>query len=274
MKKFTFTLSAILILVTLSSHDMFLKLKSYYVSADSNIDIHLYNGTFDKSENVITRDRMTDVSMIYPDGTRDRLTNDSWTDQGNITVLSTQTKDPGSYVVGVSTLPKMIELSSEDFNNYLAHDGVMDVLNERKKSGEDQKNAREKYSKHVKAIFQAGASSSGHYKKKLGYPIEFIPVQNPYDLKVNGDLQVQLLSKGQPVSNQLVYASYAGFHGHSDTGGHVEAIKTRTNNKGVATITLSKAGHWYVRAIHMVKSNEEGVDYESNWATLTFEIKE
>ena len=31
--------------------------------------------------------------------------------------------------------------------------------------------------------------------------------------------------------------------------------------------------HWYVRAINMVKPPAEDVDYESNWATLTFEIK-
>ena len=273
MKKFAFTLSALIILVTLSSHDMFLKMKSYYVSADSDITIHLYNGTFDKSENVITRDRMTDVSMIHPDGTRKRIGNENWSEEGNITVLSGKTAGPGVYVAGVSTLPRMIELSAEDFNGYLAHDGVLDVLDARKQSGEDKNAAREKYSKHVKAIFQAGNSSNGDYKRSLDYPIEFVPLQNPYELNVNDNLQVQLLSKGKPVANQLIYASYGGFHSHSDTGGHVEAVKTHTDGEGVATIALSKAGHWYVRTIHMVKSTEENVDYESNWATLTFEIK-
>ncbi len=201
MKKSTITLSTLVILVTLSSHDMFLKMKSYYVSTDANITLHLYNGTFDKSENVITRDRMTDVSIVHPDGTRKRLGDDHWSEEGNITVLSAQTKSPGTYVAGVSTLSRMIELSAEDFNNYLAHDGVMDVLDARKKSGEDQKGAREKYSKHVKAIFQAGNASTGAYKQKLDYPIEFIPLQNPCELKVNEKLQVQLLSKGKPVSN-------------------------------------------------------------------------
>ena len=30
---------------------------------------------------------------------------------------------------------------------------------------------------------------------------------------------------------------------------------------------------WSLRLIRMVKVAEEGVDYESNWATLTFEAK-
>ena len=33
-----------------------------------------------------------------------------------------------------------------------------------------------------------------------------------------------------------------------------------------------QSGAWYVRIIHMVPVEEEGVDYESLWATLTFAV--
>jgi len=33
-------------------------------------------------------------------------------------------------------------------------------------------------------------------------------------------------------------------------------------------------GRWYVRTIHMVETTDEAdVDYESNWATLTFQVR-
>lgn len=272
MKKLIYALTAVTFLLTLSSHDMFLKMESYHVKPNSNVSIHLYNGTFDKSENSITRDRMADVSLVKPDGSRTRLPNNAWSDVDNITVLETKTSGEGTYVVGVSTLAKMIDLSATDFNQYLAHDGIVDVLEARKSSGEDQQAANEKYSKHVKAIFQATSTTTNNFNKELGYPIEFIPLQNPYDLSVGEKLSVKLLFNGKPVKNQLVYASYAGYHSHSDSGGHVEAISSRTDENGMVSIELSKEGHWYVRTIYMVKSNEAGVDYESNWATLTFEI--
>ena len=74
-------------------------------------------GTNDRCLSVV--DGQGDVS--YPQSGQ-------WQDEDNISKLSFQTGDPGTYVLGVSTKPRMIELSAEDFNEYLAHDGVLDVL--------------------------------------------------------------------------------------------------------------------------------------------------
>jgi hypothetical protein len=41
----------------------------------------------------------------------------------------------------------------------------------------------------------------------------------------------------------------------------------------VAQVTLDAAGKWYVKFIHMARANRAGLDYESKWATLTFEIR-
>ena len=74
--------------------------------------------------------------------------------------------------------------------------------------------------------------------------------------------------------NQIVYANHEYNHQHDDSGGHVEAVTTRTDGYGIARIPLSAGGRWYVKTIHMVERDAEpDVDYESNWATLTFEIR-
>jgi hypothetical protein len=49
-------------------------------------------------------------------------------------------------------------------------------------------------------------------------------------------------------------------------------ISGRTDATGVGRFEITAEGRWYVRLIRMVGSKAEGVDYESNWATLTFEI--
>ena len=56
-------------------------------------------------------------------------------------------------------------------------------------------------------------------------------------------------------------------------GGAVEERVARTDENGVVRLVVDGAGKWYVKFIHMVETEEEGVDYESNWATLTFEVK-
>jgi hypothetical protein len=40
----------------------------------------------------------------------------------------------------------------------------------------------------------------------------------------------------------------------------------------VAQVEITRSGRWYLRLIRMLPSDDEGVDYESNWATLTFEV--
>ena len=146
-------------------------------------------------------------------------------------------------------------------------------LSSAKTINDPTRNVVEKYSKHVKAVFQVGNKKTDGFKQRFEYPIEIVPQRNPFALNVGDTLPVKVFFRGKPVSNQLVYASYVGFHSHNDEGQHVEAVQTRTDAQGVAQIKISKKGLWYVKLIHMVASEEKGIDYESNWATMTFEIK-
>jgi len=144
------------------------------------------------------------------------------------------------------------------------------VLERRRRDGSLERPAAEKYSKHVKAIVQVGGQRSDSWAESFGYLIEFVPSQNPYGVSEGDELEVLLLLDGAPVPGHLVYASYDGF----ESGGaeKLEAARVRTDDSGKARVPISSTGRWYVRTIHMVESEEEGVDYESNWATLTFEV--
>ncbi len=255
-----------------TAHDLFLKLKSYFLQPDSRVTVSLINGTFERSENAIARDRMLDVSVVGPNDQVSRPATSQWRDENNAALLEFQTGPSGTYTIGVSTAPRIIELAADDFNTYLKHDGIVDTLKARTDADELDQDARERYSKHVKAIVQVGDSRTAGYDARLGYPVELVPLQNPYALKVGDALDVLFLKDGQPVTDHIVYASHEGFHGHDDAGDHVEAFSGRTDKKGIVRVDLNSAGRWYVRTIHMESVDEQEVDYESNWATLTFEI--
>ncbi len=272
----------LVIVATARAHTMFLKLESFYLAPNSKAVVQLINGDFDKSENPITRDRMLDVSIVGPAGVehppasawKDSAVYRSHPDSLDTSLLTFRTKGPGTYVVAVSTAARTFTLSAEDFNAYLVHDGVTDALEARQKAGKMGEEATERYSKHVKAIVQVGDARSNHWSHEMGYPAEFVPLQNPYELSVGGDLRVRFLRAGKPVPNQIVYANHEHNHAHDDQGNHVEAVTTRTDSNGVATIPLSSGGRWYVRAIHMAETpSDPDLDYESSWATLTFEIR-
>ncbi|QLG46374.1 DUF4198 domain-containing protein [Costertonia aggregata] len=268
MHRSTKTFFLVIAFVTLSSHELFLKSDSHFLSPNSTSEIYLLNGTFDKSENSITRDRIINAKIIGPDYLYEPTDGD-YSDENNITYLKFKTGETGSYVAGISTLPRMLEMTASDFNAYLDHEGLANTLADRKKDGSIEKGAKEKYSKHVKSLLQVGDQRTDHYMAQLNYPIEFIPLNNPFAMKVGDSISFQLLSSGKPLANQTVHYSTSV----PGKDAHENESSTQTNEEGVLTISPDKAGKWYVATIHMVKSTEKGVDYESNWATLTFEIK-
>ncbi|MDE2796685.1 MAG: DUF4198 domain-containing protein [Gemmatimonadota bacterium] len=272
----------VVIVTAARAHTMFLKLDSFFLEPNSTATVALINGDFDKSENAIARDRMLDVSVVGPGGVvhppqsawRDSAVFHWSPDSVDTAVLTFQTGDPGTYLIGVSTAARVITMSAEDFNEYLVHDGITDLIEQRAKAGKTNDEATERYSKHVKALVQVGDARSDEWAHELGYPVEFMPLSNPYELGRGDELRLRFLRAGRPVANQLVYANHEDHHGHDAAGEHVEAVTTRTNADGVATIPLSGTGRWYVRTIHMVETTSEAdVDYESNWATLTFQVR-
>ncbi len=297
-----------LAILVLCSHDLYIKMDSYFFQPNQEVTLNLYNGTFEKSENTITRDRMMDASIVGQ-GNRTSINPEQWTDKDTtITQLAFNTGAAGTYVVGVATKPRNIALTAEKFNDYLRHDGVLDMLEKRTNDSLLGKDAVESYQKHVKAIYQVGAVKTNDWSTVLGYPIEFVPQANPYE-KYNGEtLDVQLLLDGKPLSNQLVYADYlknahshksshgdeehSEGHSHSDDHSHADSDHThshsegdedshthtegqelRTNDKGMVTVDLPEEGIYYIRSIYMTNvADSDELTHQSKWATLTFEV--
>ena len=264
--------ACVLLALPVVAHDMFLIAPDHDFPANSAVTLSLYNGTFAKSENTIDRDRLIDVTVVDGEGEATHPGTEQWRDEGNVSLLGFKTGEPGTYIVGVSTKPRTFELSAADFNEYLEHDGVLDVLAARHEGGLLDSAARERYSKHVKTILQVGDGVSGTWAHRLGYPVEIVPLTDPGLACPGETLELEILVDGDPISNQLVYASYEGYHQHEGSD-HREAITTRSDDSGVARVDIAEKGRWYVRLIHMVESDEEDVDYVSNWATLTFEAE-
>lgn len=258
----------IIFYVLLCSHELFLKTYSYFIGTNEPIELYLFNGTFYESENIITRDRIINAKIIGPDY-KFYPVNDDYYDKDKVTYLKFRSGNEGTYVAGISTLPRVIELSAVEFQEYLEHEELTDVIEMRETMGITDLSAREKYSKHVKAILQASDKQTSHFKTEFGYPIEFIPLQNPYELSIGDKISFKLLSSGKPLSNQTVHYSV-----RTDPDNNVDKENSiRTDKNGIFTITLSEKGKWYVATIHMVEIEAKNIDYESNWATLTFEVR-
>ena len=189
----------------LYAHDLFLKLDNYFLDPHTSVGVVVLNGTFTSTEAPLVADRIADISVVSPDGIANLDTN-AWSVRGDSSFLALRTGDAGTYVVGVSTRRRNLDIPAEAFNAYLEEDGMTDVLQARRRNNELGKSVTERYAKHVKAIFQVGAVRSNVFNTPLGYPAEIVPLQNPYALEVGSELRVRCLVDGKPVANQAVIA--------------------------------------------------------------------
>ena len=86
-------------------------------------------------------------------------------------------------------------------------------------------------------------------------------------------LRFRAVRDGKLLANQLVYGRSEDLHGHDAGGGHLNTLKIRTAADGTGTLRIDGNGKWYLSLIDMRKAAEPGFDYESNWATVTFQVR-
>jgi len=254
------------LVASIFAHDLFLKTDSFFLQPNSKFTIKVMNGTFQESEGAVSFARLNDVSVVSA-GKRVHPQEADFTKNETTAFMNLTTGEAGTYVVGLSTKHREIALKAADFNGYLKEDGLPDTLEERRKTGELEKDARERYSKHVKAILQVGKKQTDDYKTVLGYPVELVPQQNPYKLKKGDVIEILCLKDGKPLAGQVVLA------GREQKGKIIVSSDLRSDAKGIIKLRLDGAGQWYLKFINMTKLDDPNLNYESKWTTLTFEIR-
>lgn len=249
------------------AHDLFLKPDSFFTKAGGSARLSVMNGTFMSSESAVAFARLTDVSIVSPGGKRASIGESNFTKSETTAFIDIATPGEGNYVVGLSTNWRENALAAKEFNEYLTLEGIPGVLDERKRDKELDKDARYRYSKYVKTILQAGNKSTDEYKVVLGYAVEMIPQQNPYESKPGQTIDILCLKDGKPLAGQTVLVGY-------ESGGKMAAERSlKSDSKGFIKLKLESPGKWYAKFINMVKVEAGNINYESKWATLTFEIR-
>ncbi|MDX2411901.1 MAG: DUF4198 domain-containing protein [Woeseiaceae bacterium] len=270
------------------AHTLFFKPATFFVAQGQEVKIPLLNGTFVDSANRIMTSRMDDVTMIAPGGDEVDVDSSHWSYNDKISNLTVNFELAGNYVIGISTRPSIVRITADNFNFYLRYEGLDDDAQERNALGETDIGAAERYSKYSKAILQVGQDKSDNFGAVLGYPVEIVPLQNPYALGKGDVFRARILKDGQPLANELVYATHEGHYEISDEGIFEELVRVRSDENGEVEFVLAEEGRWYIRFIHLTRMGDEehwysglliflGADepripYKSLWATLTFEV--
>jgi uncharacterized GH25 family protein len=174
---------------------------------------------------------------------------------------------PGIYLAGFRSKRKTIELSPQNFESYLRHEGLERIIALRAQRGESDKPGREVYSRAAKALIRAGDASEAGFDRRLDFTLELVLMKNPFALQAGRDeLPVLVLHNGKPIEGIEVFAM---------SQNQPESLhQVRSDSEGIAKFKLPGAGVWMIKAIHMLPAPPGlEADWESIWATLTFEIQ-
>jgi len=201
--------------------------------------------------------------IVLPDGKEMPL--ESRGKEENSGLLEYTPNKPGIYIAAVTTEPRLITLSAEEFNHYHVADGLPHIYLMRHKEGSLGQPGRERYSKSPKTMLLVGDGKEGDPSRVVGLPLEIVPLRNPFQLKVGETLPVRVLFKQQPLSDAHLGWDVPG-DGEEPTG------TVRTNAKGEALIPISQTGLMTIRLTHMTRAKAADYDWESFWTSLTFRI--
>ena len=172
----------------------------------------------------------------------------------------------GLLVVGYHSRPHSIELTADKFDRYLGEEGldaVQAILAGMKKRPSV---ARERFSRCAKSLLSSGDTSATQRDRPLGLPLELVAERNPYAAAAQQDFPVTLLYRGKPLRDALVIAI-----NRDDPDGR---LRSRTDRDGRVSFRLPRGGVWLIKAVHMVPADAgQDVDWESFWASLTFELR-
>ncbi len=188
--------------------------------------------------------------------------------EGNYLVGTVTPEVAGHAVVVAETMPRVLVLKPEQFNEYLQHEDLKPIMAARNAAGKSGADGRERYRKIAKAILCVGDSSKdAGYSKPDDSWLEIVPQHSTCAMKPGDVLTVRVLFRGRPLRNARVAAGYAGVTGHN------YPVWISTNRHGVAHVKLDRPGLWFVRVLHMVAArNDAEADWHSAFSTLTFEV--
>jgi uncharacterized GH25 family protein len=246
-----FTIFVSLIAAAASAHDFWLEPSTFRPPPGSNVTVRLRVGEHFRGDAVARNARLVERFIARNGANEMEIAGNHGDDPAGTLVI----QRAGVWVLGYRSKPRPVTLEAAKFEQYLREEGLEHVIETRRKQRRANEPGREIFSRSAKSFLVAGSDRAG-VSKPLGFRFELVPDA------LDARFRTTVLFEGKPAAGVLVVAM-------NKDGARLTA---RTSADGRATLPLTR-GHWLVKAVHMVPApDESGADWESLWASVTFEL--
>jgi uncharacterized GH25 family protein len=247
--------------VALVAHDSYIMPAKFVTESGTPLLVSIHNGdSFPVSEHATDPSRLAEVRLT--DGSR-------VTDlriMGRATHGLVKLTKGGSHYIAAYLHPRPLELPGPKFEAYLREEGLLHVIDARKRKNMMAAAGREIYTKYAKAYLVCDQPDKG-YSVPVGHEIEFVPEADPRGLQAGSTLTVRVLFRGKPLPDAQVQKAWAA----GAKPGH--AVAGRTDRNGRLSVPIESDGKWRLHVVHMEPARDSSkADWESFWASLTFEV--
>ena len=244
-----------------SSHDFWIEPSSFRPAVGSQLAVSLRVGEHFRGEPVPrAAPKIVKFVLASPAG-ETSIGGLPGTDPAGFVRIAT----PGFSLIGYRSSRTSITLEPEKFEKYLEEEGLDSVLKARASRGERNKPGSEVYSRCAKSLVAGNGAGEAGFDGTLGFTLELVAESNPLKLRAGDAMKLRLLHEGRGLAGALVKLTARD---DPDT-----TASARTGADGRVSFRLPRKGVWLARVVHMVAAPAEtGADWESLWASLTFEV--
>jgi uncharacterized GH25 family protein len=175
--------------------------------------------------------------------------------------------DPGVAALWLSLAPQSIEMNRKQVQHYLDEIDAPPLLMQAWYAGKGAKSKpwREIYTKHAKTFVRVGRPNADRsWSQPVGLALEIIPEKDPTTLRAGEEFPVRVFKNGAPLID---------FSLGIMRDGRTNRAFNKTDAAGRAVFKLPRAGKWLLRGTELRSSNRPGIDWESDFTTLLFEVK-
>jgi len=247
----------------ISAHDTWLLPRRIAVAPGTVVWMDLTSGmAFPKLETSINPNRI-DTARCRLNGKT--LEIDQRTSKPNSLALGLMLPESGIATCSVELKPRRLELTPKQVDEYFAEIDAPQWVRDTWKEMKSPKRWREIYVKHSKSFVRVGnAENEQSWSKPVGMSLELVPEKDPTSLRVGDAFPLQVLKDGVPLSDFTVGIVRAG---------NVDIGFRTTGADGRVSFPITKAGKWLLRGTQLRKSSKPDADWESDFTTLTIEVR-
>jgi uncharacterized GH25 family protein len=242
------------------AHDFWIEPSTFHPAAGENVTAALRVGQNVHGEPLPRIPPLIDRFMVTGNGAELPVIGRPGSDPAGIAHVA----DAGLHWIGYQSNPYPVTLDGPKFEDYLRAEGLERIVEQRAKNGQSAAPGRERFYRCAKALLDTPGGART-FDAPLGFTLELVPRRSPYAMKAGGELPVALLFRGKPIANVLVVAM--------SKDEPEKPVRARTDARGRVTLRLPRPGFWLVKAVYMERAPADaGVDWESWWASMTFDV--